>query len=147
MGHSGVGRSPAPNLVRPIIEEHAKLEWMAPAIDGRVCRIWSQIVLNTPRPWAHLEINDDGLPTIGEIRSWLRRSDTAPLHIRIDRDSRPDESMNERALYGLLSSHHRSWTGQILVGTVKQIRGTATLRRERRRCVYTSLCGESLLGV
>jgi hypothetical protein len=69
-----------------IFEEHAKLEWRAPAIDGRVCRLWRQIVLKTPRAWAYLEISHTKRPSISSLRLWLDRSHTAPLHIRVNRN-------------------------------------------------------------
>ncbi len=67
-----------------IFEEHAKCEWSAPAIDGRVCRLWRRIVLNTPRAWRYLEIsqNEQEQPR-RELQSWLNRSGTVPLHIRV----------------------------------------------------------------
>ena len=89
-----------------IFEEHAKLEWRAPAIDGRVCRIWKQTVLNTPRAWAYLEISGDEPPRMGELRSWLLRSGTAPLHIRVDRSLTCGEDVNVRTLYDILGDHH-----------------------------------------
>ena len=89
-----------------IFEEHAKLEWRAPAIDGQVCRIWKQIVLNTPRAWAYLEIKGDKPPRMGELRSWLLRSGTAPLHIRVNRGFTHGKDINGRTLYDLLGDHH-----------------------------------------
>jgi hypothetical protein len=65
-----------------IFEEHAKLEWRAPTIDGRVCRIWRQIVLNTPRAWIYLDISAEEPPGEKELREWLNRSGSAPLYIR-----------------------------------------------------------------
>ena len=87
-------------------EEHAKLEWWAPAIDARVCRAWRQIVHNTPRAWAYLEISKDNLPTVGELRSWLDQSGTAPLHIRARRDFKIDDGINRLQLYDVLSGYH-----------------------------------------
>ena len=86
-----------------LFEEHAKLEWRAPAIDGRVCRIWRQIVLNTPRAWVYLEISNAGAPTIQELREWLNRSGSAPLYISVDT---LNERLDEGTLYGLLSGYH-----------------------------------------
>ena len=75
-----------PNEIMGVIfEEHTKLDWRAPAIDGRVCRIWRQIVLNTPRAWTYLEIGTDQL-TKRRLREWLHRSGSAPLHIRVIRE-------------------------------------------------------------
>jgi hypothetical protein len=54
-------------------------------IDGRVCRLWRQIVLIYPRAWAYLEIDERARPSIGEFSRWLRRSGAAPLHIRVHR--------------------------------------------------------------
>jgi hypothetical protein len=90
-----------------IFEEHAKLEWKAPAIDGRVCRRWRQIVLNTPRAWIYLEISDKMLPRIRELREWLDRSGSAPLHIRVDNKPTPfDYDLYERSLHGMLNEYH-----------------------------------------
>jgi hypothetical protein len=86
-----------------IFEEHAKLEWRAPAIDGQVCRLWRQIVLNTPRAWAYLEISHAKPPSISSLRLWLDRSRTAPLHIRVDRNFILDQFMT---FYGLLGDYH-----------------------------------------
>ena len=75
-------------------------------MDGRVCRIWRQIVLDTPRAWAYLEVNGDQPPRMGELRLWLLRSGTAPLHICVTNDFTPDEEFDERTLYDLLGDHH-----------------------------------------
>ena len=67
-----------------IFEEHAKLEWRAPLIDGLVCQQWRQTILRSPRAWAYLEIRDDlrSDPFV-VCKQWLGRSGTAPLHIQI----------------------------------------------------------------
>ena len=96
---------PAEMLVL-IFEEHARLEWRAPTSDGRVCSLWRQIILNTPRAWAYLEIYGNNRPSIVELRSWLRRSAAAPLHIRVSSDFTFDEHMNTTTLYNLLCEHH-----------------------------------------
>lgn len=67
-----------------IFEEHARLEWRAPTVDERVCRLWRKIVRNAPRVWAYLEIDDHPRFRRKEFRSWLHRSGTAPLHIRVE---------------------------------------------------------------
>ena len=67
-----------------IFEEHAKLEWQAPVKDGRVCRLWRQIILRCPQAWAHLELNSFDQPDPSVLRRWLDRSGAAPLHIRAD---------------------------------------------------------------
>ena len=92
-----------------IFEEHAKLEWRAPVKDGRVCRLWRQIILGCPRAWAYLELNRgyDG-PTPSVLRRWLDRSGTAPLHIRIhDFIPKVDE---------LLDRHHERIESLIMDG-------------------------------
>ena len=67
-----------------IFEEHAKLEWRAPVIDGLVCRQWRRTILRSPRAWAHLEIGSGFESAPLELRQrWLGRSGTAPLHIRL----------------------------------------------------------------
>jgi hypothetical protein len=86
-----------------IFEEHAKLEWRAPAIDGRVCRLWRQIVLKTPRAWAYLEIHHTKRPSISSLRLWLDRSHTAPLHIRVNKNFMLDHDMS---FYHLLRDYH-----------------------------------------
>jgi hypothetical protein len=65
-----------------IFEEHAKLEWRAPVIDGQVCRLWRETILRSPRAWAHLEIKKNK-PAPLELRKWLDRSGISPLHIRV----------------------------------------------------------------
>lgn len=67
-----------------IFEEHARLEWRAPVNDGRVCRLWRQIILVCPRAWAHLELTRMREPTRLVLRRWLDRSGTTPLHVRVD---------------------------------------------------------------
>jgi hypothetical protein len=93
-----------------IFEEHAALRWKAPIIDGQVCRLWRQIVFNTPRAWGYLEIGEickwRKNPSTAELRSWLDRSGTTSLHIRVDQDSTLDEGINGRKLYDLLSDYH-----------------------------------------
>ena len=86
-------------ILKMIFEEHAILEWEAPTSDGLVCRLWRQIVLNTPRAWAYLKIHT--YPSMGEVRLRLHRSSTAPLHIDI-RAGEPDAC---QALYDLFSDH------------------------------------------
>ena len=88
-------------LLEIIFGEHAKLEWEAPTIDGRVCRLWRQIVLNTPRAWARLEIRNDSVPSMDEVRLRLHRSSTALLHI----DIRTGHDASQR-LYDLFNDHH-----------------------------------------
>ena len=65
-----------------IFEEHAKLEWRAPVIDGQVCHQWRQTILRSPRAWAYLEILQRCKPTPSQFRQWLDRSGSVPLHIR-----------------------------------------------------------------
>ena len=93
-----------------LFEEHAKLEWRAPAIDGRVCRIWREIVLNTPRAWVYLEISDGEPPRIQprlrELREWLNRSGSAPLYIRVNRKWAHSAHPVDYALYDLLGCYH-----------------------------------------
>src|SRR5258706_11800555 len=89
-------------ILEIIFEEHAILEWEAPTIDGRVCRLWRKIVLNTPRVWAHLEIRDGPMPSMDEVRLRLHRSGTAPLHI----DIREAEWNTCQKMYDLFSDHH-----------------------------------------
>ena len=64
-----------------IFEEHAKLEWRAPIIDGRVCRQWRQTILCSPHARAHLQIRQGCKPTPSNLRQWLDRSGLVPLYI------------------------------------------------------------------
>ena len=66
-----------------IFEEHAKLDWRAPVIDGRVCRQWSRAILNSPRAWAHLEINNKFASVPSKLPQWLDRSGSVPLRVRM----------------------------------------------------------------
>jgi hypothetical protein len=93
-------------IMGAIFEEHAKLEWRAPAIDGRVCRRWRQIVLNTPRAWIYLEINAGEPPGEKELRVWLDRSGSAPLHIRVDEQTCFDYNLYEHSLHDILNDHY-----------------------------------------
>ena len=65
-----------------IFEEHAKLEWGAPLIDGQVCRQWRQTILCSPRAWAHLRIVYEFKSAPSKLHQWLDRSGSAPLHIK-----------------------------------------------------------------
>ena len=89
-----------------IFEEHTKLEWRAPAIDGRVCRVWRQAVLNTPQVWIYIEINCDKPPRIRELRAWLHRSGSAPLYIHVDKEFTFNAHLDERPLNNLLGTYH-----------------------------------------
>jgi hypothetical protein len=71
-------------------------------IDSRVCRIWRQIVLNTPRAWSYLEIGIRNRPSAEGLGSWLHRSGPAPLHICVDIPF--DGSTNGQNLYDLFST-------------------------------------------
>jgi hypothetical protein len=93
-------------LLGVIFEEHAKLDWKAPVIDGQVCRLWRQIVLNAPRAWAYLEICDDKQPRVGELRLWLHRSAATPLHIRVNTTFKLNERISKQEFHDLLSGHH-----------------------------------------
>ena len=113
---SRMDRAPSPiihevlpsDVLAMIFEEHAKYEWSAPAIDERVCRLWRQIVLDTPRAWRYLEISphERRQPSIRGLKSWLSRSCAVPLHIRVGIDIELDKSINGRTLYGLVSDCH-----------------------------------------
>jgi len=82
------------------------MEWRAPAVVGQACRFWRQIVLNAPRVWAYLELGREKRPSIGELQSWLHRSGTASLHIRVYQDFTFDEDTKKRTLYDILSESH-----------------------------------------
>jgi hypothetical protein len=71
-----------------IFEEHSKLDWRAPAIDGQVCCFWRQTVIGHPRAWSYVEIGDNSHPTASDLRLWLSRSGAAPLYIDIQKDDR-----------------------------------------------------------
>jgi len=95
-------------ILAMIFEEHAILEWWAPAIDGRVCRLWRQIVLNTPRAWSYLDVScyERKQPGIGELCLWLHRSGAASLHVSVNRDFILDGCINGRTLYDVLGGCH-----------------------------------------
>ena len=65
-----------------IFEEHAKLEWDAPVIDGQVCRQWQQTILRSPRAWMHLDIAKIYESSPSKLHQWLDRSRSVPLHIK-----------------------------------------------------------------
>ena len=66
-----------------IFEEHAKLEWRAPLIDGQVCRQWRQTILRSPRAWAHPKIGQKTISAPSKLHQWLDRSGSVPLHIQV----------------------------------------------------------------
>jgi hypothetical protein len=80
-------------ILGAIFEDHAKLEGRAPVIDGRVCRLWRQIVLSSPREWAYLELFYYSGLLIGDYNLWLGWSGAAPLHIRVYTIFPPDGTM------------------------------------------------------
>jgi hypothetical protein len=82
-----------------IFEEHAKMDWRAPVIDGQVCRLWRQIILCSPRAWAHLEIGTQLSLTPSKLCQWLDRSGTAPLHLKVFIDTQGIEKV--------LDQHHK----------------------------------------
>ena len=65
-----------------IFEEHAKLEWRGPVIDGQVCRQWRQTILRSPCVWSHLEIGPIFTSAPPMLQQWLERSGSAPVHIQ-----------------------------------------------------------------
>lgn len=93
------------DILAMIFEEHARLEWKAPAVDGRVCRLWRRLVLVTPRAWSYLHINICELAT-AELRLWLNRSRAAPLHITVDTGRALDGHPNKPKFNDLLSNCH-----------------------------------------
>ena len=66
-----------------IFEEHAKLEWRAPVIDGQVCRRWRQTILRSPRAWSHLKIVRNFALGSSKLPQWLDRSGSVPLHVQL----------------------------------------------------------------
>jgi len=82
-----------------IFEEHAKLEWKAPVIDGQVCRQWQRTILRSPRAWAQLDIAKFSKPPPSKLRQWLDRSGSVPLHIKV--------TMWIQGVEELLDQHHK----------------------------------------
>ena len=66
-----------------IFEEHAKLEWRAPVIDGQVCRQWRQTILRSPRAWSHLKTVQNFASAPLKLHQWLDRSGSVPLHLQL----------------------------------------------------------------
>jgi len=89
-----------------VFEYHTRLHWRAPVIDGQVCRLWRQIILDTSRAWAYLEICNNKRPSISNLLLWLSRSRKAFLHIRADKNFIFDWSTDGRSLYSLLCDYH-----------------------------------------
>ena len=65
-----------------VFEEHSKLEWRAPLVDGQVCRQWRQTILHSPRAWAHLQIGQNFISAPSQLDQWLDRSGSAPIQIQ-----------------------------------------------------------------
>ena len=91
-------------IIGLIFEGRAALEWKAPTVDGRVCRLWRQINLNTPRAWDYLEIYNRYRPITGQLRVCLSRSGSAPLHIRVEHTFHRNIKLH--TWYNLLAEHH-----------------------------------------
>ena len=70
-------------LLGVIFEEHAKLEWRAPVIDGQVCHQWRQTILRSPRAWSHLRIVQNFASAPSKLHQWLDRSSSVSLHIQL----------------------------------------------------------------
>ena len=90
-------------ILEIIFEEHAILEWEAPTIDERVCRLWRRIILSTPRAWAYIRFPKFYAVSISmsDVRLRLHRSSTAPLHV----DTRAVGWADCKRLYNLFSDH------------------------------------------
>src|SRR5260221_5576093 len=56
-----------------VIEAHALIEWRAPIVDGAVARHWRAAVLDCPRVWSHIVLEDDSMSEVG-MRLWLERA-------------------------------------------------------------------------
>jgi hypothetical protein len=100
----GIHKALLIELLQMVFEYHAELEWRAPAIDGRVCRLWRRVVLRVPRAWAYLEICKKKPPSLSDLRSWLERSRDKHLHICADKNF--SWSTRDGTLYSLLRDHH-----------------------------------------
>lgn len=87
-----------------VFEEHALLEWRAPATDGQVCRFWRQTVLHHPRAWSHIEIHNKLQPDIHSLRLWLSRSGSTPFSFSDHTDRSYDGHIS--TLYDVLSEYH-----------------------------------------
>jgi hypothetical protein len=94
----GINETLPEEVLGMIFEEHAKLEWRAPVIDGQVCRQWQQTILRSPRVWAHLEIAENFRSAPSKLHQWLDRSGSAPLHIQATNHIRDE--------VGVLDQHH-----------------------------------------
>jgi hypothetical protein len=94
------------DILAVVFEEHATLDWKAPIVDELVCHLWRQIVRNTPRAWAYLEICHYYTLASEPLRSWLHLSGTAPLHIRVDENFTLDNYDSKLKLFDLLGDHH-----------------------------------------
>jgi len=83
-------------VLRVIFEEHAKVEWNAPVIDGQVCRQWQQTILRSPRAWAHLDIAKFPKSSPSKLHQWLDRSGSVPLHVKVIRCNQGVEEVLDR---------------------------------------------------
>ena len=61
--------------------------------------------LNAPRAWAYIKLYKNDRPSVDELRLWLRRSGTAPLHITVFDDFTFDNHINMMTLYELLCEY------------------------------------------
>ncbi|KAJ7193778.1 hypothetical protein GGX14DRAFT_587526 [Mycena pura] len=71
----------------------------------RVCRQWRDIALNTPQLWRAIEIDLDDERCVRAAKTWLVRSGSCPLSIRIDGFV---DDFNKEAVEVILS-HRSRW--------------------------------------
>jgi hypothetical protein len=91
----GINEALPEEVLGVIFEEHAKLEWNAPVIDGQVCRQWQQTILRSPRAWAHLEIVEKFRSAPSKLHQWLDRSGSVPLHITTNCTPGEEEAVDQ----------------------------------------------------
>lgn len=69
-----------------IIELHARMEWWAPVLYGRVSRKFRHAVLASPRAWSYPTLEKEKsrrrMTRVG-AELWMERAGASPLHVRI----------------------------------------------------------------
>ncbi|KAI0802072.1 hypothetical protein BC629DRAFT_1284651 [Irpex lacteus] len=97
-------------------------------VDGRdlpqlavseVCRFWRAVILDTPRAWQYIYLDDKHRPLRAShrlARVWLERSQNFPVDIRINLD----DSDNLLALISPLIAHVRRWRRFTIEGKIQE---------------------------
>lgn len=69
------------DILSEIFVAHSGMDWKAPTVLGAVCRLWRQVVLNTPQAWSYIQIGPRRCMNGVGLENWLQRCGGVGLHI------------------------------------------------------------------